>query len=62
MVLGSEAARAEVSRTVTFEPAQLPWVLEALVGNLVAPLYYLFAGTRPTPAFVAEHVRRLLAR
>lgn len=62
MVLGSAAARAEASATVTFEPAQLPEVLVPLVGALVGPLYYLFAGARPTPAFVAEQVRRLLAR
>jgi hypothetical protein len=62
-LLGSSAAEAEVSATITFELAELPElaIFEELVAELVGPLYERFM-TRPSRASVANHVQRLLAR
>jgi hypothetical protein len=62
-LLGSSSVEAQASATITFEPAALadPSDLEELVEQLVEPLYERFM-TRPTQAFVAQHIQRLLAR
>jgi hypothetical protein len=60
-VLGRSPAQAEVSATITFALADLREDLEALVAQLVGPLYELFMA-RPPRAFVAHHLQRLRTR
>lgn len=61
--LGEWTSEASASARLTFELAELPEGLEALVEGLVGPLYELFSrGARPDPEFVAAHIQRLLTR
>jgi hypothetical protein len=59
-VLGRSSTDTCVSSTITFALSELS-DLEGLVEQLVGPLYDHFLA-RPSRAFVANHVERLLAR